>query len=390
VTSVARPSSGRDPSPTVLHVSQPTVDGVARVVSDLVADQVSRGWDVVLACPSEGWLADEAACRGARVVSWRATRNPGLVVLPEMLAFSRLVRAVRPDLVHLHSSKAGLVGRLVLRGRRPTAFQGHGWSFHAVDGAVRRLVIRWETFATRWAHLLICESEEERMEGVREGLEGQWALAPNSVDIDRFHPPNEAERREARTLTGVSGSAVVCVGRLCRAKGQDVLLAAWDAVLAAVPDAELVLVGGYPDSDAVPAALQSEGLPRQVRLVGQQRDVRPWLHAADVVAAPSRWDTHSIAILEAMACGRSVVATLVAGARESIGSTGAVVPAEDPRALAGAIIARLSDPALREREGLAARDRAASKFSSQVGPRRVGDLYPMAIGSFRAARTRSG
>ena len=389
VTSVARPRPGRDARPMVLHVTQPTVDGVARVISGLVADQVSRGWDVVLVCPPDGWLAAEAASLGARVVFWEATRDPGPAVLTELLAFSRLVNGMGPDLVHLHSSKAGLVGRLVLRGRRPTVFQGHGWSFHAVDGAVRRLVIRWEVFATRWAHLLVCESDDERVEGTRAGLDGQWALAPNSVDVNRFRPPSEVERQKVRALAGIRGPTVVCVGRLCRAKGQDVLLQAWGTVLEAVPDAELVLVGGYPDSDTVPAALRSDRLLPRVRLVGQQNDVRPWLHAADVVAAPSRWDTHSIAILEAMACGRAVVATQVAGARESVGRTGAVVPVEDHRALAAAIIERLRDPTLRDREGLAARERAVRRFSALEGARRVGDLYPLAIRSFTAARTQS-
>lgn len=373
--------------PTVLHVAQPTVDGVARVISALTEDQVSRGWNVILACPEDGWLAAEAAVHGARVVGWEAARDPGRSVPSELAAFSRILRQVTPDLVHLHSSKAGLVGRLVVRGRRPTIFQGHGWSFHAVDGAFKRLVVDWEAFATRWTHLLVCESEDEKLEGLRAGLRGRWAIAPNSVDTDRFRPPSEQERLMARAAAGVHGPAVVCIGRLCRAKGQDVLIAAWPAVLRAVPSAELVLVGGSPRSKD---GFDGNGreLPSNVRLVGQQDDVRPWLRAADVVAAPSRWDTHSIAILEAMACGRSIVATAVAGARESLEGCGLVVAVEDPNALAAAIVARLEDPSLRDRDGRAARARVVSRFDARVGVRRVGDLYPEVARSFGSAGTR--
>jgi glycosyltransferase involved in cell wall biosynthesis len=377
-------TSFRHAAPRVLHVTQPTVDGVAKVVAGLVGDQVARGWDVVLACPDSGWLADEATARGARVVTWEATRDPGRSVPRELAAFSRILRGTAPDLVHLHSSKAGLVGRLVLRGHLPTVFQGHGWSFHAVDGAFGKLVVAWEVFATRWTHLLVCESEDERTEGLREGLRGEWALAPNSVDVESFRPPSEAERLEARAAAGLCGPAVVCVGRLCRAKGQDVLLAAWPEVLRAEPDAELVLVGGLPGTEDALAGLGV--LPPAVRLAGQQDDVRPWLWAADVVAAPSRWDTHSIAILEAMACARSVVATQVAGARESLKGCGAVVAVEEPRELAAAVVARLRDSALRESEGIAARARAVSQFDARVGVARIGDMYPCVARSFPGRR----
>jgi glycosyltransferase involved in cell wall biosynthesis len=251
---------------------------------------------------------------------------------------------------------------------------------------MRWLVVRWEVFATRWAHQLICESEEERLEGVRVGMRGAWVVAPNSVDTDEFRPPSEEERRDARLSVGSSGPTAVCIGRLCRAKGQDVLLEAWSTVLRAVPGAELILVGGYPTSGGVPSAILADPLPPRVRLVGQQDDVRPWLRAADLVIAPSRWDTHSLAILEAMACGRSVVATDVAGARASLGEIGAVVSVEDPSALAEAVVARLMDSALREREGRAARLRVEALYSTRDRIHEIGDLYPRVTRAFAPRR----
>lgn len=366
------PGTSSDPAPpfVVLHVAQPTVDGVARVVTSLVEEQVARGWRVVLACPSAEWLASDAVKRGAHHVEWRAQRNPSLSIVREAVAFGQILRQVKPDLVHLHSSKAGLVGRLVLRGRSTTVFQPHGWSFWAVSGLMRRLTVRWEVFGTRWTHILICESEAEKEEGARAGLRANWSIAPNSVDTAKFAPPSHDQRLEARSRVGATGSTVLCVGRICRQKGQDVLLAAWESVLEIVPDAELILVGGTASPSILPTRL-----PARVRLVGQQDDVATWLRAADVVAAPSRWDTHSIAILEALACGKSVVATDVAGARESLGGTGAVVPVGDSKRLAEAIVARLRDRALREREGKAARDRVVSLFAAESCVHQIGDLY---------------
>ncbi|NEA48622.1 glycosyltransferase, partial [Streptomyces sp. SID10815] len=69
---------------------------------------------------------------------------------------------VRPDLVHAHSAKAGLAGRLAVRGRIPTVFQPHAWSFEAVGGATAALALRWERWGTRWAARTVCVSEAER------------------------------------------------------------------------------------------------------------------------------------------------------------------------------------------------------------------------------------
>ena len=149
-------------------------------------------------------------------------------------------------------------------------------------------------------------------------------MIPNGVDLEAW-PEASGEERSRRPRAGSAldeRPTVVCVGRLSRQKGQDVLLEAWPAILAGVPEAQLVLVGDGPDEES----LRSSAGPR-VRLVGKRADVADWLAAADVVAFPSRWEGMSLGMLEAMASGRSVVASDVGGAQEALGGeAGAVVP----------------------------------------------------------------
>ncbi|MGH3814171.1 MAG: glycosyltransferase, partial [Pseudonocardiaceae bacterium] len=123
-----------NPDLTVLHTVQPTDAGVAGYVAAVATDQLARGWRVMVACPCGGHLAADLATRGIPRLRWPATRSPGADTVPETQRLRRLIRAVRPDVVHLHSAKAGLAGRLALRGRRPTLFQPHGWSWLAVRG----------------------------------------------------------------------------------------------------------------------------------------------------------------------------------------------------------------------------------------------------------------
>ncbi|MFD9880407.1 glycosyltransferase [Streptomyces alboflavus] len=443
--------SNSSPAPRVLHVSQPVDGGVARVVTDLVRAQRAAGIDVHLACPDGGTLARSAA--PVPVHPWAAARSPGPGLRAEVRDLARVVDAVRPTLVHAHSAKAGLAARVAVRGRVPTVFQPHAWSFEAVDGSVALLARTWERHAARWTARTLCVSEAERDTGRRAGIAGPCSIVPNGIDPERFVP---ADRRAARAgllaaggglwgagglggpdgfggLDGLSGLDelggpvgpdgldasrtvdapwVVCVGRLCRQKGQDVLLRAWPTVAARVPGARLVLVGDGPDAEALRASLDEAGLGAaglsagardavgvragapgaegvragltdatglppglpgatgvragpvdagsaaaarsSVTFVGAAEDTAPWYRAADVVVQPSRWEGMALAPLEAMACARPVVLTDVDGARESLPPAHhahALVPPEDPDALADALTALLRDPALRESLG---------------------------------------
>jgi glycosyltransferase involved in cell wall biosynthesis len=356
---------------SVLHVTQPVDGGVARCVADLVADQIGRGWRVGVACPPGGPLLEAVRSVGADHLVWPARRHPGLRVPAEARAVSRIVSAWNPELVHLHSSKAGLAGRLSLRGRRPTLFQPHAWSFFAVGGPVRTGALAWERLAARWADAVVCVSGGERAAGEQAGIGAEWRVVPNGIDLEAFRPASDAERDRARKEAGLgSGPVAVCVGRLSRQKGQDLLVEAWPEVLRRVPEAQLVLVGGGPDEEA---------LRSRARVVGEQEDVHSWLAAADVVVQPSRWEGLAYVVLEAMASGRNVVATDVAGMREALGDTGTIVPPEDPVRLAEAVAERL----LNGSPGTAARERVASLHNVADATAAMARLYEEVLESRR-------
>ena len=306
----------------VLHVSHTGEGGVGKCAGDFVADQCGRGWSVTVATEPDTELRERALVAGAKAVPWEATRHPTIRLPAEILGLRTILAAARPDVVHLHSSKAGLCGRLLLRGRMPTIFQPHGWSFEAADGMLRRLVVGWERFAARWAHALVSVSEAERERGLRNGIEARYRVIPNGVDVDRFAHADRGDAQEARRRLDLDGRPlVVCVGRLSRAKGQDILVSAWPAVVAQVPNAELALVGDGEDLERLRAHAASS-----IHFVGHRGDVPEWLAAADLVAVPSRWEGMSLGMLEAMATGRSIVMTDVPGAREALDGAGAIVP----------------------------------------------------------------
>nr|WSZ96480.1 glycosyltransferase [Streptomyces sp. NBC_00857] len=402
---------------TVLHLVQPVDGGVARVVTDLVAAQVDSGVRSVVACPDHGPLAEAAARRGAEVHVWRATRDPGFGLFDEVRGVARLVELIRPDLIHAHSAKAGFAGRLAVRGRVPTVFQPHAWSFEAVGGVTELLARQWERWAARWTDRVICVSEAERRTGERAGIAAPWSVVHNGVDVGHFtpmgtlpidapptgalaagepvatgSPATDRTARESVSAEVPSAGAlaaraslpllaelepatpvVVCVGRLCRQKGQDILLRAWQPVVQQLPQARLVLVGDGPDADELRGTA-----PPSVLFAGAVRDTAPWYRAADLVVQPSRWEGMAVAPLEAMASGRPVVLSDVDGARESLPpgrEAFCLTPPEDPPALAAAVSALLRDGPLREAIGRQGHQHVLSTYDVRRTTRAVADVY---------------
>lgn len=373
---------------TILHIAQSSEGGVATVVADLAGGQCATGDRVVVACLPGSRLARSAALAGAEVVSWQAVGAPGRTLPAEVAALRRIIGMVRPDLVHLHSSKAGLAGRLALRGRLPTVFQPHAWSFFAAEPGrpLHWACVRWERRAVRWAHRLVCVSEAERADGEAAGVRGPYVVVRNGVDLEHFAAADGVERHAARTRLGIAESTplAVCVGRLHRQKGQDLLLTAWPGIAHRVPQARLALVGDGPNR-----ALLEDRAPSTVDFAGDVADPRDWYLAADLVVLPSRWEGMALAPLEAMACSCPVIVSDVPGARESLPAGQApvgLVPPEDTGALTDAVATLLSD-----REACRALGKQArSHICEQHSLRRVVDdmyaVYEEARGAWSAGR----
>jgi glycosyltransferase involved in cell wall biosynthesis len=337
-------------------VSQPTTEGVAVCVRELTRAAVSVGYDVTVACPRTGQLAGWAAEHGARWERLEMRRSPHPSDIP---AFARLRELLREHaLVHLHSSKAGALGRLALaslgRRRPPSVFTPHGWSW-LVGGwqaPIYRLVER-ATLPLTSAVLAV--SEEERACG--QATLAPWLdsilVNPNGVDPARFRPDGPRAARNDDPL-------VLDVGRLCHQRAPDIAVAALAHMR--TPSVRLRLVGDGPDRASIQRQAAALGVADRVELAGFRPDTAPDLRAADVVVVPARYDGMALVTLEAMACGAAIVATRVAGS-SCLDGVGILVPPEDPRSLAEAVDALLARPGERARLGSAARAQAVGRYS---------------------------
>ena len=318
----------------VLHVLQPQTGGVPAYVQAIAGFQADHGWEVHIA----GGI--EPSHTNVTIHDWTATRYPASGLLAESRSLRGILAAVEPDVVVLHSAKAGMVGRLVLAGRVPTVYVPHAWSYWALRRPLMPAAVAWERIAARWTSAIVPVSYGEARDGVHRKVHAPFFVVPNPVAT--VSAP--ASRERARSKLGLAdGPIVVCIGRIQRQKGQDVLARIWSHVRERVPGAELLLVGeGSLGGVLVPGITE----------MGRTDRVADYLAAANMVVMPSRWEGMSLVMLEAMAAGRSVVATRCAGTEVITWSRGgSVVRQGDDVGLVSAIVDRLNGSICPDNEG---------------------------------------
>jgi glycosyltransferase involved in cell wall biosynthesis len=198
----------------------------------------------------------------------------------------------------------------------------------------------------------------------------------NAVELERFEGVDAGGLRAE--LGAERRPLFLTAARLSDQKGHPTLLEA----AAAVPDAVFALAGEGPEQAPLEALAGRLGVAARVRFLGRREDVPRLLAAADAFVLPSLYEGSSLAVLEAMAARRAVVASAIPGTDELIedGRSGLLVPPGDAGALGAALQRLLGDPALRESLAAAARERVERDFSRETMARRVEAAYAGVLG----------
>jgi len=373
--------------PRVLHlITRLELGGAQENTLFCVRHHDRSRFEVELAAGQGGILDDEAqVIPDARVHLLPYLAHP---VRPagDLLAVLRLralLRAREIDVLHTHSSKAGVVGRAAaaLAGVRAVVHTAHGWSFNDTQAPGRRRIYVWlERLLSAWTDRIVTVSERDRRRGLELGIgrPESYALIRSGIDIAAYERPvTEPER--VRQRLGIEPGQVL-VGTLACLKPQKAPLDFVRAAgLAHARDARLrfVVAGDGAEREAVAALVARLGLGDVVRLLGWRRDVADLLHAMDVFALTSRFEGLPRAVLQALAAGTPVVATAVDGIPEVIQhrQTGMLVPPASPRAMAEALVELARDPALRDGCARRGRARLDGSFDIHAMVRDVEGLY---------------
>lgn len=336
-----------------------TLGGAQIHVADMAAWLRSNGHDVVVVVGGEGPLTERLSDNG---VPCRMSRHLCRAIHPvqDTRAIGELRRIfgeLRPDLISLHSAKAGLVGRLAAVGLGvPVLFTAHGWPFTEGVSALQRLVYRTlERITAPLADRIITVSDYDRLLA----LKARIAAPEKIMTIHNAMPPGE----HAGDVGEMSGTVrIIMVARLDVPKDHMTL---FDA-LAKLKDKPWVLdlVGDGPHESQLRVRAEELGLGDRVRFLGLRRDVASLLAESHIFVLTSRWEGFPRSVLEAMRAGLPVIASAVGGMPEAVeeGETGYLVPRDDTHTLRDRLEQMIDWPEERARLGEAGRRRFEERF----------------------------
>jgi len=351
----------------------------------------ANGFDPALLCSPGPRLDLIAAEEAIPIFPSPITREISpLADLRTITRVYRLLRNVRPIICNAGTPKAGLLVGLAawLAGVPCRIYTLRGLRLETATGLRRALLTMAEKISCFTAHRVICVSPSLRQRALElHILNPEKAVllgtgSSNGVDSLRFAPTPEkaAQAASLRVELGIRPEQMIVgfAGRLTRDKGIADLIAAWQSVQKAMPEAVLVLVGDFEDGDPVPANIRDfiESDPT-IRRVPFNSQIDLYYLVMDLYVLPTYREGFPNTVLEAQSSGLPVVTTTATGARDSIenGVTGLLVPVGDYRLLARAILSLIIDPPRLRSMGRAARERVLREFRSEMIWEGLASLY---------------
>ena len=374
----------------VLHVLEATIGGTKRHGYTLATGLDSSTFDVAVACP----LVRSEAQGDTSFVS--DLREAGIPVLPVPMIRAvrpwqdaraagilyRLVRRGQFDIIHTHSSKAGILGRVV--GRMATGAKiihsPQGFYFLGSTGLGRKFYLSLERYAGRLTDRLVALSASERDVAIKYGVasEDRIALIENGVNAREIQ--QRAQDSPDRAAFGIPQNAPL-VGTLARfipQKAPEDTLAVIQRLHASLPDAHFLWIGhGGPQESAIRAQAAALGLSEQVHFLGYRADALGLVRLLDVFLLTSRWEGMPFSILEAMALAKPIVATAAVGTSDILehNRTGMLAPVGDVESLATHVHELLRNSARAQELGESALHAVETRFSRQRMLDLTGELY---------------
>lgn len=376
------------PKIKIAHVQLlPLLTGVQRVSLDELIRLDHRRYDRWIICQKPGPLTEAAEREGIRCLY-----IPELVreiSLPKdskaLMTLTRLFYQHQFDVVHTHSSKTGVLGRVAGKlARVPVVMHSvHGFAFPAAQSKLEYnifLAMEWVGARCSDAMVFLNDTDQSIARTQLQAREDMLHLLPNGVDTLKFRPlPTGWRGMLRRTLLAIDHDTpcVVMLGRLWRQKNPECFVEAAIQLLDRGYQARFFMVGDGEYRETLLARIEEAGHSDSITLLGWRDDVARLLSCMDIFVLPSRWEGMSLAILEAQSIGLPVVASDIPGNRDLVnnGVDGLLCNSEDPDSLAEKLQRLLDDETLRRAYGEAGRHKVMTSYRIEHRVNQMSDVY---------------
>jgi glycosyltransferase involved in cell wall biosynthesis len=337
----------------------------------------------------DGGLVNEAAAiPGLTLKKSKCLERP-INPLNDLLALIELYLFVKKNniqIVHTHSSKAGILGRLAARsaGVRLILHTVHGWSFNDYQPRLRRTFFIWlERLTAQFTDKLVVVSDYDQQKGLdnRIGKENKYILIRYGIDYSKFN----LREKNIRSELGIKAEDLLVGMVACfkpQKSPQDFIKLAF-LVRQSMPHIKFILVGDGALRPAIERLIERLQLQQQVILTGWRSDIPRILSALDIFVLTSLWEGLPVAVLEAMASSKPVISTHTGGIGEVIieGKSGFLVLPHDTNKLAQNLIVLLKDESLRTGIGKNARGALDYRFALATMAESHKNLYADLVNS---------
>ncbi|NNF07490.1 MAG: glycosyltransferase family 4 protein [Candidatus Eisenbacteria bacterium] len=319
-----------------------------------------------------------------------------LAVLPELVrevnpvkdavALAKLARRIKKskfDVVHTHSSKAGIIGRLAAAAAGVPAIVHtvHGWSFHDwMNPLARRVYIGLEKMVEPKTQKLITVSDRDTRKGLVAGVgsSDKYTTIHSGIEVWRFSD-GASDPNSIRSELGLAPDTLIVgtVSRLAPQKNPSAFVRMAAELHKRFPDVHFLYVGDGPLRPEIEKEIQEHGLESHLHLLGARRDIPEITHAIDIFVLTSLWEGLPRVFPQAMAAGKPIVATRVDGAPEAIedAKNGYLVEVHDHKTLVDRVGGLIQNPNLRLEFGARGRDRVYPDFCATRMTEQISDVY---------------
>lgn len=296
----------------------------------------------------------------------------------------RLLREIKPDIVHTHSSKAGILGRrAAYRLGLPCVHTIHGASFHVGQHPAAHRLYQWlERRAAPWTDKYISVADAMTDQYVAAGVapREKFVTIHSGFDVEPFlHPPRPPA--EVRREWGIGPEHVVIgkIGRLFPLKGHEFVIKAALEICAKFPHVRFLLVGDGILREPFQRDIAARNLTDRFIFTGLVRPERvaELIHAMEIVVHTSQWEGLARVLPQALIAGKPVVSYDIDGAKEVVipGETGFLAPPESIEPLVQSLSELAANPSLRDQFGRRGRELFTDQFRHETMTRRIRDAY---------------
>ncbi len=368
-------------------VTKLELGGAQKQLLSLINCLDKERYSVYLFTAKEGVLLSEAYSISGLVIKKSRFLDRPINPLKDLLALIEIyffIKKNKPDIIHTHSSKAGILGRCAARlaNVKTIIHTVHGWSFNDYQPVILRRIFVWlERSVAKLTDNLIVVSNYDKQKGLANhiGNEKKYTIIRHGIDYSEFNIKDYNKRREL----GIGDKDLVIIMTACfkpqKAPCDFIKLAS--LANKALPNIKFILVGDGILRKNIQSLINKLGLQSQVILTGWHRDVPGILSMADIFVLTSLWEGLPVALVEAMASSKPVIVTDTGGVRDVVveGETGYLVQPGDLGKMSHRLVDLLKDSELRLEIGRKAKDNLGHNFTIQNMLKNTQDLYGKAI-----------